>query len=190
MVKKRKTMDSWKKKEWYTIVAPEIFEGKQVGNTLAEEPEKLVNRIMEVPLSELTGNPTHQFVKLWFRVNDVKGKTANTVFDGYELTKEYIRRNVRRRKSMIKSITDITTKDNRKLQVTAIIFTLRKADTAKKDVVRKLMDGYLKSSGSADVFGSYVQKLIFGNVAGEIFKQSKQVLPLRRVEITKAEVHG
>lgn len=190
MVKKRKTMDSWKKKEWYTIVAPDMFEGKQVGNTLSDEPAKLMDRILELPLSELTGNPAHQFVKLWFRVNDIKGKTASTVFDGYELTKEYIRRNVRRRKSMVKCIADVTTKDNRKLQVTAIAFTLRKADTAKKDVVRKIMDGQLKALGSADPFGTYVQKLIFGNVAAEIFKQSKPVLPLRRVDITKAEVHG
>jgi small subunit ribosomal protein S3Ae len=187
MVVKRKTVEAWKKKEWYTIISPKLFEERSVGTTPADDPQKLADRVIEVPLREITGNMQHQFVKLLFRISEVKGNNCYTTFDGFELVREYLRRNIRRRRSMITAIREIRTKDNKTLQVTAYVFTARKVDTSKKDIIRTIIVDTLKK-GESESFDSYIQKLLFGSIAADTFKKAKIVAPIKRVEIGKCEI--
>ena len=187
-VKKRKTADSWKKKEWYTIHSPKNFEEKEIGMTPAIEPEKLANRIIRTSLREITGNIGHQFISMHFRVVDVKGKGAHTEFDGFELVREYLRRNVRRRRSMIRVVREITTKDNKKASVTVFTFTARKVDTSKKDLIRKTMIRAIDRIASENDFESLVQKMLFGSMATDIFKEVRNIAQIKRVEIAKCKL--
>lgn len=187
-VKKRKTADAWKRKEWYSIYSPKSFEEKEIGTTPAAEPENLIGRIIEVPLREITGNMGHQFVKMWFRVTDVKGKSAYTVFDGFELVREYLRRNVRRRRSMIRIVQEMQSSDGKKVKVTIYTFTARKVDTSKKDAIRKTMMSAVDRIGKENNFETLAQKMIFGAMAAEIFKETKAIAQIRRVEISKCEI--
>ena len=41
-VKKRKTTDTWKKKEWYTITTPKEWESKEIAETPAIDEKKLI----------------------------------------------------------------------------------------------------------------------------------------------------
>jgi small subunit ribosomal protein S3Ae len=186
-VKKRKTAEAWKKKEWYSIYSPKEFEEKEIGTTPGSEPDKLLNRVIEVPLREVTGNMAHQFIKMWFRIVDVKGKNAYTVFDGFELVREYLRRNVRRRRSMIRVVRQIETKDNRKLIITVYTFTARKIETSRKNMVRKLMMDAIDRIAKENAFDALVQKMIFGTMASEIFKEVKGIAQIKRVEISKCQ---
>ena len=45
-----------KAKEWYVIVAPKVFGEIEVGETLADDPAKLLGRTVELTLDELTGH--------------------------------------------------------------------------------------------------------------------------------------
>lgn len=188
MAETKKKVDVWKKKEWYTIVSPAMFESVEVGITPTEDEKKLINRVLRVPLREITNNMSHQFLKLFFRIVDVKGKSAYTEFDGFELTREYLRRNVRRRRSIITVTETIQTKDNKNIQLTAHTFTARKIDTSKKDGIRKGMMEVLDKSGKANTLESLVQKAIFGNLAADIFKEVKSIAPVKRIEISKCEI--
>jgi len=51
--KKSKTTDKWKKKAWYTIIAPEEFERRELGETIAEKPETLIGRLITVQQENL-----------------------------------------------------------------------------------------------------------------------------------------
>ncbi len=186
-VKKRKTAEAWKKKEWYSIYSPKEFEEKEIGTTPGSEPDKLLNRVIEVPLREVTGNMAHQFIKMWFRIVDVKGKNAYTVFDGFELVREYLRRNVRRRRSMIRVVRQVETKDNKKLIITVYTFTARKIETSRKNMVRKLMMDAMDRIAKENAFDALVQKMIFGTMASEIFKETKGIAQIKRVEISKCQ---
>jgi len=187
-VKKRKTADAWKKKEWYSIYSPKEFEEREIGTTPGNEPDKLLNRVLEVPLREVTGNISHQFIKMWFRVIDVKGKNAYTAFDGFELVREYLRRNVRRRRSMIRVVRQIETKDNRKLVITVYTFTARKIETSRKNMLRKSMTDTIDRIAKDNAFDTLVQKMIFGTMASEIFKEAKGIAQIKRVEISKCQL--
>jgi small subunit ribosomal protein S3Ae len=187
-IKKRKTVEAWKKKEWYTVTAPKMFEEKEVGKSPAENPENLINRVIEVPLYDVTGNVNHQFVKMRFRVFEVKGKTAYTQLDGYELVREFLRRNVRRGRSMIRTVLMLTSKDGVKLKVIAFAFTARKIDASKKDQIRVIMADTIKKTALESNFEELVQKLLFGGISSEIFKITKTIAPVKRIEMSKCEV--
>jgi len=184
-VKKRKTAESWKKKEWYSIHAPKMFEEKEVGSTPAEEPNKLLNRVIAVPLRDITGDLSQQFAKLQLRIVDVKGKTANTELDGFELVRDYLRRNIRRRRSLIRTVLVLESKDGAKLNTTAYTFAGLKIDTSKKDDVRRAMNETLAALAKESPTDALIQKLIFGGAATTVFKNVKKIAPIRRVEVAK-----
>jgi small subunit ribosomal protein S3Ae len=186
--KRRKTADSWRKKEWYTIYAPKMFDQIPIATTPSDDPKKLNDRVLKTPLREITGSISHQFTKLWFRVVDVKGKSAYTEVDGFELTREFLRRNVRRRRSMIRAVEEATTKDKKKLQISLYTFTARKVDTSKKNEIRKLMIEFLKTRVGEENFDSIIEKMIFGTLATELFRETKKLAWIKRVEIAKCEV--
>ncbi len=185
---KKKDPNAWKKKEWYTIISPEMFESKEVGTTPADDEKRLLNRVLRVPLREITGNMNHQFCKLFCRVTEVKGKSAYTTFEGFEYTREYIRRNVRRRRSIVTVTQTVETKDGRKVQFTAHSFTARKVDTSKKDAIRREMLQTIDKIGKSNTFNDLINKALFGNLASDIFKNVKNVAPVKRIEIAKCEV--
>lgn len=187
-VKKRKTTDTWKKKEWYTIIAPKMFEEKEVSSTPADLPAKLIGRDIEVPLKTFTGNMQHQYVKLIFRIVDVKGKRAYTEVNSFELAREYLRRNIRRRKSMIKAIEFVKTKDGALVKTTAYAFTALRIDTTKKDAIRKILIKTLHETASKNNFSSFIQKAFLGNLSMGLLKKINQIAPIRRVEIEKCEI--
>ena len=189
-IKKTRKPDSWKKKNWYTIISPKDFEEEEIGITPAFDEKKLTNRIIVVPLRNITNKISHQFVKLRFKIKNVKGKNAYTELVGFELTREYLRRNVRRRRSIIKVVRDLTTKDGKEIQLTIYTFTLRKIDTSKKDGIRKIMIEYLDDLAKSENLDSLVQKSIFGALPTEISKISKKIAPIRRVEVAKCKIRG
>lgn len=190
VVKKRKTADTWKKKEWYTIISPKIFKEMEIGTTPATDERKLKNRIIKVPLRDITNNMGHQFTKLFFRITEVKGKNAYTEFKGFELTKEYLRRNVRRRRSLIRIVREITTKDKKNITITVYAFTFRKVDTSKKNSIRKMMLEFLDKNIKKMTLESVIQKSLYGEFSTDILKKIKVVAPTRRVEVYKLVILG
>lgn len=77
------TKDKWKMKEWFVVYAPDFFGNKEIGLTPADDPEKVIGRVIETTLKDLTGDFTKGQVKLYFQVYDVKGQNAYTKFKGH-----------------------------------------------------------------------------------------------------------
>ena len=123
-----------------------------------------------------------------FRVTDVKGKGAHTEFDGFELVREYLRRNVRKRRSMIRVVRNITTSDKRKMSITVYTFTARKEDTSKKDLIRKTMSQVIDEIAAKNNFETLVQKMLLGPMATDIFKDVRNIVQIKRVEIGKCKL--
>ena len=186
-IKKRKTQDLWKKKKWYRLLAPKAFDEKEIGSTVGEIDKKVIGRNILVPLYELTGNVSQQFFKLRFRVDEIKGLTAHTKLIGFEITSDYIRRNVRRRRSMIRTINDVVFKDNRKGRITAYTFTHRKINSSQKHEVSRIMKEMIETEAKSKPFEAFVKKCANSELSKEILKEVKKVCPIKRVEIGKCK---
>src|SRR5881397_3376724 len=60
----RKIKDKWKAKVWYNLLAPEMFNKQVLGETPTDTPDKLVGRVTEVTVKDLTGDFSTMNIKL------------------------------------------------------------------------------------------------------------------------------
>src|SRR4030067_603068 len=106
----KKVKDKWRAKEWYKVFAPEMFSKMQLGETPADSPEGVIGRITEATVQDLTGDFSKMHIKIKFKVIEVKGLDAHTIFYGHDLTSDYVRRLTRRKRTKTDSVVDVSTK--------------------------------------------------------------------------------
>ncbi|CAI1493851.1 30S ribosomal protein S3Ae [Thermococcus nautili] len=182
------TKDKWKMKDWFVIYAPEFFGSKEIGLTPADEPEKVVGRVIETTLRDLTGDFTKSHVKLYFQVYDVKGQNAYTKFKGHTLARSYIRSLVRRRTTRVDGIFNITTKDGYKLRVMGMVIAYRRIQTSQERAIRKIMQDIIYKKAEELNFADFVLQSVNGQIAQEIAKEARKIYPIKRAEIRKIKV--
>lgn len=187
MARGKRKVEKWKQKEWYTIEAPGIFEEKEVRETPATSKEELIGRTLNVPLRDITGKRSHKNTEVTFQIEDIEGEKAKTYVKKFKLTRDYIRKNIRKRTSVIKLVRDLEIKDST-IHVTAYAFTVNKIHTSKQKKIREVMDKKLKEEVENNDFDSLLQKMLFGKTATNIFKEAKAIAPIKRIDITKCEV--
>jgi len=61
-------------KGWYTINSPPYFGGTSIGSAPSAEPDRMIGRVVEVTLYDLTNDPSQQHLKLYFQIINVKGE--------------------------------------------------------------------------------------------------------------------
>ncbi len=187
--KQRKVVDKWKLKKWYTVLAPEAFDKKEIGETVASEPELLVNRVVKVPLVDLTGQPSQasMFTFVHFRIKEVKGETAYTDIIGHEILPTYLKTLVRRRKSVIFVVKDIKTKDGKEVRLKVVAITDSKVPRNTKRNLYHEIVAELENAGSL-TYEQLMQEVLFGKLNAKIFNRLKQITAMRRVEVKKTEL--
>ncbi len=188
--KVQKKLDKWKSKSWYNIETPEFIGRNNIGTTLAEEPEQLIGRIVEATVGDLTNDFSKHNTKLKFRINDVNGDIAQTRFIGHEITTDYLRSIVKRQTSRIDTNLKVTTKDGYIVRVKPICFTVKRARTSQIEGIRQVMDSTVKERATELNFEQFVEEAIMGKLSATIYRNAKNIYPLRRVEIRKTEVEG
>jgi small subunit ribosomal protein S3Ae len=186
--KASKKADAYRAKNWYQVLAPAEFNRANIGETLADDPAKMMGRIMESTLGDITGDWAKQNTKMLFRIDEIGGNNAYTSFIGHEMTKDYMRSLVKRRTSKISANLVVTTKDGFKLRVKPLIFTVKRARTSQIESIRKIMVDVIVKRSTELAFNDYVTEIVNGKVAAEVYKATKNIYPLRRVEVAKSEV--
>ncbi len=184
----RRTTDKWKKKKWYTIFAPKMFDQKEIGETVAEKPETLENRVINLSARDLTGNPKKQYVNLYFKIFDVQGLKAYTKLIGHKINPGFLKRIVRRRTSKMEINQIVNLKENQKARVKAVVVTGRKLTKIKETAVRKIMIEKIAYISKKMDFEDFVNEMIFGNIAFKIQNEAKKVGLIKRVEIVKTKL--
>jgi len=180
--------DSRKAKQWYKVVSPEMFGRVPFGETIANDPESCVGRIIETTLGDLTNNFSKQNTKLKFRVDRVAGDSAYTKFLGHEMTTDYVRSLVKRRTSRIDSIVDVTTTDGYTVRIKPSCFTVKRARANQVKCIRDLSKSVvLERSKNLDL-NQLIQDVVGGKISLDIYKEAKVIYPLRRVEVRKTEI--
>jgi small subunit ribosomal protein S3Ae len=136
--------DRWKAKNWYNVMAPDMFNRQKVAEALSDEPEKLVGRVTEVTVQDLTNDFSKMHIKLRFKVNDVRGTEAYTHFIGHDMTSDYVRRMTRRRKSKIDTTVDATTRDDFVIRVKPLAISNRRVRSSQQSAIRFIMESTIR----------------------------------------------
>jgi len=187
MVKAR-AVDKWKTKTWYSVLAPDLFEGKEIAVVPADDDAKLMNRIVKISLGDLTGDMTQAYTNLQFRISEVKGKSASTKLVGHELSPSYLRSLVRRRRDIVNDVIDVVTKDNMPVRVKVSLYTARKVSTPARAAVRHAERKEILERAKEMDFSTFMQEIVFGKFSSRIYKAVKRIVPVKRVEVRKTEV--
>jgi small subunit ribosomal protein S3Ae len=184
----RKVKDKWKAKQWYTVRAPPMYNGAVIAETLSDETDKLIGRVAEATLQDLTGDFSKMHIKMRFKVQAVRGNECATKFDGHELTSDYIRRLTRRKHSKIDAVVDVTTKDGFSFRVKPMAVTERRAQSSQEQEIRRICQRVIAGAANEKDHGAFIKEVVNGDLANVIFKDARKIYPLKRVEIRKSEV--
>ena len=182
--------EGWKAKVWYNLVAPEMFGKANIGETIADIPEKLVGRVIEVTLGELTNDLSRQNIKLILKVDSVGGDSAYTKFTGHQLTQDYLRSLVKRSTSNIETNISVKTKDNYTIRVKPSCFTIKRARSNQVKAIRSIMNDVIVNRAKEMDMEQFIQEIITGKLSASIYHDVKPVYPLRRVEVRKTEIEA
>ncbi|MCD6084347.1 MAG: 30S ribosomal protein S3ae [Desulfurococcales archaeon] len=180
--------DKWKLKKWYTVLAPSLFGNVPIGTTPADREWKLLGRVFEVTLFDLTGDFSKHHIHLYFQVYEIKDDVAYTRFKGHELARDYIKSVVRRKSSKVAAIVNVTTKDGYGLRATGMALTAFRCKTSQKRAIRKMIFRVLEERAREMTLDEYIKAMIFGKLAAEIMEQGKKIYPVRKAEIYKSKL--
>ena len=184
----RKVKDRWKAKNWYNIQAPPAFDNVTIADTLADSPDNLINRVTGVSLQNLTNDFRKSHITLYFKINKVEETNAFTQFAGHTLTSDYLRRMIRRRRSKIDGVYNVTTRDGAILRVKPFATTDKRIQNSQRKVIREAMKKTITDQAKATTLSEFVNSILDGKVGSDIYKNCKKLYPVKRIEIHKTEV--
>ncbi|MBO4764054.1 MAG: 30S ribosomal protein S3ae [Candidatus Methanomethylophilaceae archaeon] len=184
----RKVKDKWKAKEWYKIHAPRMFNESEIGETPSADPEYVIGRTVEVTVQDLTGDFSKMHIKLKFRVASVDGYDAKTVFIGHDLTSDYVRRLTRRRKTKTDHVVDIVTKDGFEYRIKTMSIAERRIQSSQEEGMRAVIGETLVQIGKEKTLSEIVKDIVSGDLAKDLARACRVVIPIKRIEIRKSEV--
>jgi small subunit ribosomal protein S3Ae len=184
----RKVKDKWKAKEWYKVYAPAMFNQVMLGETPGAEPSMLVGRTAEATVHDLTGDFSKMHLKIKFQINDIRGYDAYTVFMGHDLTSDYVRRLTRRKRSKTDHTIDVRTKDGYMVRVKPMSIADRRIQSSQESALRMIMEEEVSKTVSEMTISDLVRNIISGDLAKDIARSCKTIVPIRRIEIMKTQV--
>jgi len=184
----RKVKDKWKAKEWYNVHAPKMFNEIVIGETPAADPELLMGRTSEVTVQDLTGDFSKMHIKLKFKINGVDGHDAKSTFIGHDLTSDYVRRLTRRKKTKTDHVVDVTTFDHFVVRVKTMSIAERRIQSSQEIGMRQCIGVALVQMAEKMTLSELVKSIISGDLAKNLAKECRVVIPMKRIEIRKTEV--
>jgi len=169
-------------------VAPPYFGNVELGAVPVDEPEKLIGRVIDSTLYDVTSDFAHQYLKMYFQITEVEGKTARTMFKGHEYSRDYLRSLVRRRTTKVDGIFNLTTKDGYVLRVAVSALTLTRIRTSQEKTIRTIMEKIIEEKASTLTLDQIAQEMVLGKIASDIYNEAKKIVPLRHVGIRKSKL--
>ena len=190
MAKKRRDRTAqrkWKGKEWYTIYVPKWLGNIAIGETPAGDKDAVIGRTVEISLFELTNDPVRYYLTLKFKINQVNGTNAYTIYHGHYCTRDFIARIVQKRTTRIDTNEVFEFKDG-KLRIKTITITNGRVHYNVQKSIRKTINAILQEYAKEKKIEEFVKDMITGNLQNKILKEIKKIHPIRVFEFHKTHV--
>ena len=172
-----------KRKRWYELIAPRLFNEQVLGETLSAEPEQVIGRAATINLMNLTKDIKKQNINVTFRVQEVTGLKAHTDLIEYHIIPTSIKRLVRKGKEKVEDSFLAVTKDNRTVRVKPLIIcrsnTVRSVSTDVKEATRKMTEEILKQID----YYQFIKDIITQKFQRALRQQVNKIYPVKIVDI-------
>jgi small subunit ribosomal protein S3Ae len=183
---RKKTVTSWKSKKIYQVLAPENFDKKEVGETLADDASKLMGRTIKTSLGEIAGDRSKNYLNLIFEVDDVKGDKALTKFREFFIPIGYLRSKVRKKTKKLDYSRDITL-DGLKARFELMVLSKYDMSESQKIQIKGVIAGIVDEQAKQGI-DSMVSQSLYGKLGTEVYKAIKAVCPVTRVEVHHLQI--
>lgn len=177
-----------KGKKWFTVIAPKLFDERELAKTMAVDPDMLIDRRIAVSLIELSSDFSKYHMKFFFRIKKVDGDVAFTEFDGSEILKDYVSRMVLRRVRRIDTVQDLETKDGKKIRVKGLTVVSRKIKSDVKKAIRIVVMEIIKKEVEGSTLDEFIENIILDDMKKKILKNCRKIYPIRKFEVRKTEI--
>jgi len=201
---KKKLHDAFRKKQWYVVKAPGMFENSFIGRTPVNKTagtklskDSLIGRVFKVSLGDLNDDEDMSFRTIHLIAEDVQGEEVLTNFHGMSFASHKLKSLVRKWRTLIEAVVEVTTTDGYKVRLFVIGFTKRRpnqesttsyATTAQiKKIRHKIFDIVKRESGDTDLKGLF-KKLILETISARIEIETQGIYPLHNVYIHKLKM--
>lgn len=174
-------------KDWFELVAPDIFGGDVVAETPAAEPEMVAGRTVRVGLQELRPDTRNYYMDVVLKVQDVEGSRAQTGIAGHEVSSDYISKMVSRGSTRLDAVVDVETEDG-EIRVKVVGVTIKKTSSSRVNAVRKRIEETLEEEAEGERIQDVMDAIFEGELQERLDDAAQEIYPLRDVEIRKTEV--
>mmetsp|Transcript_14761 Transcript_14761/g.44456 ORF Transcript_14761/g.44456 Transcript_14761/m.44456 type:complete len:212 (-) Transcript_14761:499-1134(-) len=194
---KKKIIDPFSRKEWYSVVAPGFFSNRVAGKTLVNRTagtkiasDALKGRVFEVNLADLNKDEDRAYRKIRLVCEDVQGDNVLTNFHGMDMTRDKICSVIRKWQTLIEARCDVRTTDGYILRMFCIGFTKKSQDQLKKacyaqssqiKAIRRRMVERMTEEASKCDLRELVLKFIPEVIGEDIEKACQNIYPLQNV---------
>ena len=176
------------KKRWFPVLAPAIFQSKEVAQITAYEPNELIGRNLIIPMKVITGSSRDSNVNVKLHVSKVQGDTAHTESIGIFTSDAQISRTARRKVSRINSVFYASDKNDNKIKLKIILMTKDAITKSLQNELRILSEEIItKSLKKMDASSLFTSESI-KKIGNSIKKNLKIVYPLSDAIIWKASI--
>ena len=177
------SIPSWKKKRWFQLIAPKMFNNQTLGETLVAEPDKMMKKPIKVSMMSLTGDMKKQHINIKFEVYNISENKAYTKVVGYEFGPASIKRLVRRRRKRVDDSYLCNTKDNIKVRIKPFFVTRAETNKSVMTSMRKLSKAFIEKFAAERKCDDLIYDIIDYRLQRELRKVLAKIYPLRTCEI-------
>src|SRR5712692_861610 len=184
----KKVRDKWRAKEWYSVFTPSYFGEMSVASIPVEDPKKLIGRVVETTLYEITNDFAHQSTKLYFLVVANTGDRCDTILKSHEYSTDYLRSLVRRGSTRIDGLFTASTLDKYLTRVYVISFSHGRIQGSQEHAVRQVMGKIVAEKASKLTYSQLSHEMVLGKMGSDVYNEAKKVCPLRHVGVRKSKL--
>jgi len=187
MVKERVVAD-WKKKKWYSIAAPAIYNNEIIGETSVMESSQLVGKAITVNLMTLTKSMKKQSQNITFKITELKENVGQTKTYRFEMQPSSIKRLVRAGRDRVDESFIVKTKDEQYARVKPLFITRNKQPMGVQTKLRKVGTAVIRKYAEAITFEEFVKDVVDGKVQKTLRDTVMKITPLRNADIRVVEL--
>lgn len=184
-----KIKDKWKQKQWLIVESPKSFGNTPISYFPITDQKSVIGKVLETTLYDLLKDDIqNQTKKLLFVIVKSNNNTAFTILKNFQYSREYVRSLIRRGSTQTVLIDNFSTSDNYKVRLNVLILSQRRITSSKKHELRAITNKIVSEKIKNLTYDPFVQEVILGKLASDIYNACKKITPIRHVGIQKLKL--
>jgi len=167
----------WKRKIWFTIIAPPEFNEVELGETPAYDAKYLPGRRVELNMALILGDYKKQNWKAKFRITNVEGTRAKTKLESIETYDAVIQRWVEPGRDKIFDSFVVKTKDGQLVRIKPVLITRKRLHRSQQTAIIKMWREFIANYAKDLDFNSLVMKVLNEELQEKLKTQIKKIYP-------------